>query len=387
MSLFFERPETRSIDSFPWSAGGLSPSVGTAEAALRLIPVYAAVSGISDDIATMPVHAYRDGGAAGNIRLAKQPALLTDPGVGLDRIAWLNQCMMSLLLRGNAYGLVVSTDVAGWPAKVVWIHPDRVRVDEASGVPRYFVNNREVPRASMLHIPAIVMPGSVVGLSPVTLFRLQLTKGLAAQKYAAEFFEQGIMPPGVLRNKARTVTPEAGAIAKARFKAAVDGRDIFVTGNDWEWNALSVPNDDAAFLETIKAGATEVAAIYRVAPEDIGGETGGSMTYGTVELNELKRARRALMPWTRRLESALTNVMPRPQYVRFNLDSVARADLKTRMESHEIALRIGLETNPEGRTLEDRAPLTPDEIDQWQNLYGKRTAAPVTTSTTEGQAS
>jgi hypothetical protein len=72
--------------------------------------------------------------------------------------------------------------------------------------------------------------------------------------------------------------------------------------------------------------------------------------------------------------------------VKFNLDSVARADLKTRMESHEIALRIGLETNPEGRALEDKAPLTPDEIDQWQNLYAKRAPAPVTTSTTEGQA-
>jgi hypothetical protein len=79
----------------------------------------------------------------------------------------------------------------------------------------------------------------------------------------------------------------------------------------------------------------------------------------------------------------LTNLMPRPQYVKANMDHLARADLKTRTEVHEIATRIGLETNPEARAIEDRAPLTPDEIDQWQNLYGARKAAPVTTSTTE----
>ena len=51
-----------------------------------------------------------------------------------------------------------------------------------------------------------------------------------------------------------TLPPGAAAEAKTKFKAAVANRDIFVTGNDWEWSALTVPRDDAAFLETIKAG-------------------------------------------------------------------------------------------------------------------------------------
>jgi phage portal protein BeeE len=147
-----------------------------------------------------------------------------------------------------------------------------------------------------------------------------------------------------------------------------------------------VPADDVHFLETIKASATEIAAIYRVQPEDIGGVSGGSLTYATLEMNELKRNRRALMPWVRRMEWATTGLLPQPQYVKANMDHLARADLKTRMEAHDIALRIGLETLPEGRALEDKAPLTPDEINEWQNMYGSRKGQPVATSTTEGQA-
>jgi HK97 family phage portal protein len=385
VSLFW-RPEARSIDSLPWSAGGPSLVAGSAEAALRLIPFYSATTGIADDISTMPWRAFRDSGEGWGAKLAKQPALLTSPGVGGQSfIPWMNQAVMSMLTNGFAFGVILALGADGWPSKIAWVHPQQVQIDESGATPVFRVNGRVIDEGFYVYIPGPVMPGSIVGLSPVALFRLQMTKGIAAQRYAAAFFDQGIMPPGVLRNKARTIAPGDAETAKVRFKAAVAGRDIFVTGNDWEWNALSVPNDDAAFLETIKASATEIAAIFRVQPEDIGGVSGSSLTYATLEMNELKRNRRALMPWVRRLEEALTNLMPRPQYVKANMDHLARADLKTRTEVHEIATRIGLETNPEARALEDRAPLTPDEIDQWQNLYGKRTAAPVTTSTTEGQ--
>ena len=37
----------------------------------------------------------------------------------------------------------------------------------------------------------------------------------------------------------------------------------------------------------------------------------------------------------------------------------------------------------EGRALEDKPPLTPDEINEWQNLY-RKSAAPATTPETTG---
>jgi hypothetical protein len=40
------------------------------------------------------------------------------------------------------------------------------------------------------------------------------------------------------------------------------------------------------------------------------------------------------------------------------------------MQAHEIALRIGLETQDEGRAIEDRPPLTEAERQQWLDAFG-----------------
>lgn len=367
MSLLRRGVESRAIESVPWDQGGSPVLSGSVESALRLIPLYAATAGIADDVAVMPWHGYRR-----SERLASQPAILREPGVGpITAIAWRTQAVMSLLLRGFAFGLIVAVDRLGFPSKIAWVHPDKVDIDESGDLPVFRVSGRVIDYAEMVYIPAAVLPGSVVGLSPVSLFRLQMSKGLAADRYAADFFDRGIMPPGVLRNSKKILAPGEADAVKGRFKASVAGRDIFVTGNDWEWSALGVPADDAAFLDAIRATATQIAAIYRVAPEDIGGTTGESMTYKTLEMNELRRNRRALLPWVRRLEEALTALLPAGQYVRANMDALARTDLLTRMRSHEIGLRIGLETNDEGRALEDKPPLTDAERQEWQEMYAR----------------
>lgn len=371
------RPSTRSASyADTWGSGsGTSVLASSAEASLRLIPLYAAVSGIADDVSVTPWHAYMAATGGWGQRLAAQPRLLTDPsGDSTGFIPWMNQGVMSACLWGYAFAPVLDTDRGGTPAVARWVHPGRVSIDETGTRPVFSVDGHVV--TDYLYVPGPVLPGSIRGLSPVTLFRMQFGKSLKAQKYASDLFDRGVMPPGTLRNTARTLEPGAAATAKERFKADVANRDIFVTGNDWEWTALTAPADDATFLQTIQAGATEIAAIYRVAPEEIGGTTGqSSLTYTTLEMNQQNRNRRALLPWVRRFESVLSHALGPGQYVKANMDAMIRPDLKARMESHEIALRIGMETNPEGRALEDRPPLTPDEINQWQNLYGSAKAA------------
>ena len=348
---------------------------------LRLIPLYSAVTGIADDVSVMPWHCYRDSGAGWGEKLARQPKLLTDPaGNGMGFIPWMNQAVTSAALWGFAFAPILKWE-SGAPSVARWAHPSRVRIDETGATPRFLLDER--PVAEYIYVPGPVLPGSVKGLSPTSLFRLQFGKSIKAQQYAAALFEAGVMPPGVLRNTQKVLPEGAAAVVKAKFKQSVAGRDIFVTGNDWEWTGLDVPTDDIRFLETIRAGATEIAAIYRVQPEDIGGESaGGSLTYSTLEMNQQNRNRRALLPWVRRFEAALTSVLPRPQYVKANMDALIRPDLMARMQAHEISLRTGMETLEEGRALEDKQPLSAEQISQWQELYRKPGTAPASTDIT-----
>lgn len=367
MSLF-RSSESRAL-SFQdvWGSASGEAVLGV-DSSLRLIPLYSAVTGIADDISVMPWHAYRDSGQGWGEKLTNQPKLLTDPaGNGTGFIPWMNQGVMSATLWGFAFAPILKWE-AGVPTVARWAHPGKVELDESGVMPAFKIGNRRI--TDYIYVPGPVLPGSIKGLSPVSLFRMQFSKSLKAQRYASDLFEGGVMPPGVLRNQSKTLQPGEADAAKARFKLSVAGRDIFVTGRDWEWTPLQAPNDDIKFLETIKAGANEIAAIYRVQPEDIGGEpAGGSLTYSTLEMNQLNRNRRALLPWVRRFESALTHALP-DWYVKANMDAMVRPDIKARMQAHEIAQRIGMETLDEGRALEDKAPLTPEEIERWQ-LYSR----------------
>lgn len=386
MSLFFgdaEEDRSSSWGGVSWGDGGSPVTTPGVSQAMRLTHVYAAIGGIVDDISTTPLKAYKALPDGSREPLSKQPSILS-PRAGL--ITWLAQGVMSCLTRGNAFGYHTAIGANGWPAQVDWIRPDRIRVDESGPFPTYHVDGIELDSNRILHISGLTPADSVVGMAPLTLFRTQIAKAQRAEQYAADLYDRGVMPPGILRNEAQTLTPEASALAKARFKAAVAGRDIFVTGKDWNWSALTVPKDDAEFLQTIEASATQIAAVYRVAPEEIGGKVGGSLTYSTLEMNELKRIRRALMPWFLRLEAGINSLLPRPQFVKFNLDSLARADLKTRMEAHEIQLRTGLETLPEARRTEDRAPLTPEELAAWRSDFRTK-PDPAGTATRKGTPS
>lgn len=370
MSLFrsTENREAASWEALRTFATGGGPLLGSGtKAALRLIPVYSATSLIADQFSILPLSGYNKIRGRRTL-LDPQPGICVNPHVNpvFTRIEWLHQYASSYLLRGNAYGIVTAVDQRATPTKVAWLDPDRVRVDESTATPGYYYNEKLLDINTVLHIPWYPQPGSIVGLSPISQFRVQLESGMAANEYSNKWFRNGATPSGHLKYLASTLDPEKSAIAKDRFKAAVSGNDFFVSGNDWEWKALSVDAEDAQFLQAIKANASQIAAIFHVDPDDIGGESGNSMTYSTLELNQIKFQVRALQPIFTRLEAHMRRLLPGGQYVKFNADAVVRTESKVRAEIHEINLRTGMETQAEGRALEDKEPLSDSEFEAWK---------------------
>lgn len=361
MSILFGKPsvEQRSISyQDVWGSGG-NPSRG--KNPLAVVPVYAATGLIADQFAALPVAVYDKPDGSTPERVKVQPELVNDPGVdGLDVYSWKHQAIASCLLRGNAYGYIAAWDKTGTPSKILWLKPDDMRVDETGTVAQFFWNGHLVPRDRLIHIPAYVQAGSIVGLSPLALFISQIETDAQAQTFGKNWFKRGGIPSGVLKNTSKVLGAAQATEAKQRFKASVSAVEPFVTGSDWDYTAITVPGGEAQFISALKLTANQFAAIYRVAPEDVGGETSGtSLTYKSLEQDQIRFAQRTLRPWTTRFESVLNRYLFGSQYMKFNLDASARADLKTRMEAHQLAIASGIETVDEGRALEERPPLTP----------------------------
>lgn len=355
LSIFSKRSLT--FNDAAWLGESGSEGVWlNAERAVRLVPVYAAVKLISETIASLPLHAYSTSGAGR--RRIDLPRVFAQPGDGSTTFGWVQRAMVSLLLHGNAYGYVTSWN-GGWPSGIVWLNPDRVTCEgHALSAARYTVDGNPVDPMNIVHIPALSLPGRAAGLSPIRAFALTFDAGHEAQKANRQWAKNRAVPSLTLKNNARALTDVQSEAIEARAEDRIRTGRPFVYGKDWDFGTVSMPAADAAFIDSIKASANQVAAIFTMPPELIGGMTGGPQTYNTVEgqLNWLLTM--TTRSWVTNLEAVWSSrCMPRPQYVKFTTDAVVRTDLAVRMAAYKTGREIGLYSLDEIRAMEDREPL------------------------------
>jgi HK97 family phage portal protein len=120
---------------------------------------------------------------------------------------------------------------------------------------------------------------------------------------------------------------------------------------------LAVSPTDAQWIEQQRFTVADVARVFGVAPEMIGGEAGGSLTYANVEGRALDFLRYSVNPWLVRLETGLATLLPRGQTVKFNAGGLLRSTTQERYAAYSVALDKGFLTLDEVRQLEDRPPL------------------------------
>jgi HK97 family phage portal protein len=213
--------------------------------------------------------------------------------------------------------------------------------------------------------PRLHHPGNVLGLSPIAHARQAVGLGLGAEQYAAKLFGDSAIPSGVLTTDQRINRQDALAL-KEGWRAAHKGRrDIAVLGDGARFQAITIPPEQAQFLETTRANVATIARYFGVQPELIGGESGGSLTYANVEQRALDFLQFCLRPWIVRTELALSALLSSTTSVKFNAAGLVRTDLLTRYQAHESAIRAGWKLRSEVRELEDLPPVAGiDDQDQ-----------------------
>jgi HK97 family phage portal protein len=134
-------------------------------------------------------------------------------------------------------------------------------------------------------------------------------------------------------------------------------RKTAVLAGGFKWEPVTIAPEESQFVETMKLNVAQIARVFGVPPEMIGGEAGNSLTYANVEARALDFLRYSLNPWIVRVEHALGRLIPSKQFVKFNPGAMLRSTTKERYEAHKIALEAGFLTVDEVRELEDRPPL------------------------------
>lgn len=355
--------ERRAITSVPWNQGGDSPTaVVGPDRAMRLAAMWGSARILSTNLASVPIRQYRSmGEAQRRLPLAQ---LFVKPSVQGTLHDWIQRAVMSMVLHGNAVGYITSRDYLGYPTGIEWLPRSWVEViDQNPSGPGSFVNpiwyvlGRQVDPSDIVHIPWIAVPGRVWGLSPMAAFAKSVSTGLSAQEYTDTWFNSGGAPPGTFKNTSQVVDQKDATVIKQRLVEAIKTRQPIVFGKDWEYDAITLPAGEVSFVETMRMTASQIAAIYGVPPELVGGETGGSMSYSSPQGREIELIQLTLLPWVSKLEEHLSNLLPRGQFVCFDADSLVRLDPVARWTMYEKQRLIGGTNIDEIRDREHMAPL------------------------------
>jgi HK97 family phage portal protein len=191
-------------------------------------------------------------------------------------------------------------------------------------------------------VKAFTSAGNVLGLSPIAYARQAIGLGMAAERFAARFFGDSAIPTGIITTDQQIHHDEARAL-KERWAvtfggersapwSTLHGRGVAVLGGGARFQAITIPPEESQFLETSRANIATVARYFRVQPELIGGESGGSLTYANVEQRALDFLQFGLAPWLVRMETAISGLLSSTTTVKFNAGALVRTDLLTRYQ-------------------------------------------------------
>jgi HK97 family phage portal protein len=386
--------ESRSV-AFSSIQDGIIPARGagrytagvavTGESASMHSAVWRAKNVYVDLISTMPVAAYRRTGSVPSL-LATQPSVVERPSVSIDRIGFIAQVVESLVMRGNVFGYITSFGANGWPTNVEILHPDTVNAkwDWRTRDLEVRVFGELVDPSRLWHRAVNVTAGSPIGQSTLSAARTAIGVGLAAQQYGSNWFTEG-RHPGALLSTDQVLTAEQAGDMRERWNQMVSGGGVAVLSQGMDYAPVALTPADAQFLESMSASGQDVARFFKLPPEAIGYDSGASMTYSNVQSQWLNLLIASLNPLTTVVEDAWSALLPRPQFVQFNRDSLLRMTTSDRYAAHDTALRSGWRSVNEIRAIEDLPPV--DGGDDYLWPPGSTTTTDAGTADGENDAS
>jgi hypothetical protein len=120
---------------------------------------------------------------------------------------------------------------------------------------------------------------------------------------------------------------------------------------------ISAAPDEAQMNESRRLMVETICQAFGVSPSMIGMTTPGAMSYASVEQASLNLVRFCLMPIIQKLEEAYSGlIIAERAFIKFNVDSLLRADYATRVQGYSSALQAGWMSINDVRTLEDMRP-------------------------------
>lgn len=345
----------------------------TPETCMQSPTVHAIVTAVSRRFAVSPVHVYRKtmkNGREAKERLPNHPVakLLAYPNKWQSRADYWHDAASAFIRYGKFFAWK-SRGTTGPIRELLPLKPSAVNVeqDRETWAVRFMYDGREL-NPSKLHYVRGPARDFLNGDSPVKDVSQAIALEIAAERFGATFFENGAVPLMILQyqqGNSRFKDKEQEDNFIAEFQRMFSGRRahsaLLLPKGIEAGNPLKVENDKAQFLETRKYQRTVIAGAFGVPPHLVGDLE--RATFNNVEQQDQDFTLNVVMPIAQAFEAAMERDLLTDDdvnsgvIIRFNLDSILRADFKSRQEGLQIQRRNGIISANEWREIERMNPL------------------------------
>jgi HK97 family phage portal protein len=342
----------------------------TPDKAMRVAAVYACVRVRCGIVANMPLHIKRRVNDRTREDATDHPVwtLLRRKPNRWQTPAQLKRMMQAhLILRGNAYAMIVRSLSKDGPAELIPLHPDRVACKQNDDLSLSYVYARKnggtvaLKQSEVFHLVGLTLDG-VHGVSAITYARETIGLSLAQENHGATVFKNGARVSNVLTHPEK-LGPEGLEFLRASLDAYRSGGEsegkALILEEGMTVSPLAMTAEDAQWIESRKFSRTDIAMFLGVPPHMIG-DTEKNTSWGTGIESQTQgfitfSAEDDLTIWEETINRDLigddTYV-----YARFNRAALVRGDIKARWEAYVKALQWGVFSPDEVRALEDMNP-------------------------------
>jgi HK97 family phage portal protein len=339
--------------------------------ALGVSTVLGSVSLLADTVSSLQLRQF-DVKNGQRVAVPLDP-IIKNPDPVSNQFELVQMMMFSAALHGNAY-IHIDRDRGGNPIGLTPLHPYQMQVLPTGNMQgrRYLHLGNEIPQDDLIHMRWLTPPQSLVGVSPLIQTRNLTGIALAMDRHLAQWYAEGGTPSSVLETDEKLTNEQAQILRNTWLATRRKHRLPAVLSNGMKWKPITSSAADMELIQTREQLIRDIARVYRI-PANLIGAMSDGQTYQNVEQASLNFLTHTIAPWLRRIEIALSQILPPGQDVAFDTSSLLRTDALTRSRVYAMDIQAGTMSPNEARQLQGREPYVGGDVFN-QALAGSVTA-------------
>ncbi|MTI95188.1 MAG: phage portal protein [Firmicutes bacterium] len=346
--------------------------------ALKEATVYACIKILSESVAKLPCKIFEETSQGIKKRPGHPlyPLLKNRPNPYMTAIDMFRAAEAQRNLHGNAY--IVPEVVRSGPDKGKFRHlwpvdaeNVQIWVDDAGIFGRqkrvwYVIQSGgdeiRLDPEEIIHLKAMTLDG-ITGVPPLMYLKYLVEAGASGTKYIRDFFKQGLQAKGIVHYTG-DLNKEAEDKFRERFERMAAGlknaHRVALLPFGYQFQQLQLTMADAQFLENAQLTAVQIATAFGIKMHQLNNLD--RSTHTNIEHQQRQFYSDTLQAILTMYEQEMTYKLFTPSefeagyYIRFNVDSILRADIGTRMEAYRKGIQGGMLAPNEAREKEELAP-------------------------------